>query len=117
MRELYWVGSSDEDVRAFPPEVRRVVGFALWLAQTGDKHPNAKPLRGFGGAGVLEIVEDRDGDTYRTVYTLTLPDAVYVLHAFQKKSKHGIATPKRELDLIRAAQVGAGGARRGPASG
>jgi len=82
MREVVWLGSSDEDVRDFPPEIRRTVGFGLWLAQTGRKHPKATPLKGFGGAGVLEIAADHDGDTYRAVYTLTLPDAVYVLHAF-----------------------------------
>jgi phage-related protein len=73
----------------------------LYLAQTGEKHPDAKPLRGFGGAGVLEVVEDFDGDTYRAVYTVRFADAVYVLHVFQKKSKHGIATPRRDLELIR----------------
>lgn len=77
------------------------MGFALFRAQDGDKHPDAKPLQGFGGAGVLEVIADFSGDTYRTVYTLSLPDAVYVLHSFQKKSKHGVATPKREMELIR----------------
>lgn len=100
-REVVWMGSTKDDLGAFPPDVVDVMGYALWLAQTGGKHPNATPLKGFGGAGVLEVVEDDDGNTYRVVYTLTLPDAVYVLHAFQKKSKQGIATPQRELDLIR----------------
>jgi len=76
------------------------VGGALWDAQLGLKAPFAKPLKGFGGAGVLEIVDDFDGDTYRAVYTVRFAGVVYVLHAFQKKSKHGIATPRAELDLI-----------------
>jgi phage-related protein len=101
MRDLMWIGSSQDDVRAFPDEARRAVGFALRFAQAGDKHPAAKPLKGFGGAGVLEIVVDDDGDTYRAVYTVALPDAIYVLHAFQKKSSSGISTPERHIDLIR----------------
>ncbi len=100
-RIVVWVGSSKQDLKAFPDDVRDEMGHALWLAQTGGKHEGAKPLRGFGGAGVLEVVEDHDGDTYRTVYTLTLPGAVYVLHAFQKKSKRGDETPKPDMDLIR----------------
>jgi phage-related protein len=101
MRRVTWVGSSLDDLRSFPRDVQDTVGYALYLAQMGGKHPSAKPLRGFGGAGVLEVTEDYAGDTFRAVYTLTLPEAVYVLHAFQKQAKHGIATPKRELDLIR----------------
>jgi phage-related protein len=97
-----WVGSSLEDLKAFPREVRRVMGFAIRAAEEGGKHPDAKPMKGFKGASVLEIVEDHDGDTYRAVYTVRFSDAVYVLHAFQKKSKKGIATPKHHLDLIRA---------------
>lgn len=77
------------------------MGFALWAAQTGGKHPDSKPLQGFGGAGVLEVVDSYAGDAYRVVYTLTLPGAVYVLHALQKKSKRGVATPKREMELMR----------------
>ncbi|HYZ26775.1 MAG TPA: type II toxin-antitoxin system RelE/ParE family toxin [Geminicoccaceae bacterium] len=100
-KPVRWVGSSKEDLRDFPEEVRRRVGGALWDAQLGLKAPYAKPLRGFGGAGVLEIVDDFDGDTYRAVYTVRFVGAVYVLHAFQKKSRRGIATPKAELDLIR----------------
>src|SRR5262249_12957655 len=90
------------DLRTFPDEVKRTIGFALYVAQMGDKHPDAKPLRGFGGAGVLEVVDDFAGDTYRAVYTVRLRSAVYVLHAFQKKAKRGIATPKQEMELIRA---------------
>jgi phage-related protein len=99
-RPLAWVGTSRDDLREFPEEVRRAMGVGLRFAQRGEKHPNAKPLHGFGGAGVLEIVEDDDGETYRAVYTVTLPDAVYVLHAFQKKSTRGIKTPQRELETI-----------------
>jgi phage-related protein len=98
---LYWVGSSLRDLRGFPRLVRRVMGQALDDAQHGEKHPGARPLKGFGGAGVLEVIEDDDGDTYRTVYTVKLASAVYVLHAFQKKSKRGRATPKKEIDLIK----------------
>ena len=100
-KPLFWVGSAKESLLAFPDEVRREVGYALYLAQTGRKHVTAKPLRGFGGAGVLEIIEDHDGSTYRTVYTVKLADAVYVLHAFQKKSRRGIETPKQEMDIVR----------------
>jgi len=99
-KPVHWVGSSKEDLRKFPYEVRWRVGGALWDAQLSRKAPYAKPLRGFGGASVLEIVDDFDGDTFRAVYTVRFAGAVYVLHAFQKKSKHGIATPKAELDLI-----------------
>ena len=77
------------------------MGYALYLAQIGDKHPSAKPLKGYVGAGVLEIVDNYDGDTYRTVYKVKLAGVVYVLHAFQKKSKKGIATPKKDIDLIK----------------
>jgi phage-related protein len=100
MRSLFWMGSSQENVKAFPEEVRRQIGFALYLAQSGEKHRDAKPLKGFGGASVLEIVEDFETDTFRAVYTVRLRSGVYVLHAFQKKSKHGIKTSKRDLDLI-----------------
>ena len=84
-----------------PDPVQQTFGFALYQAQIGLLHPNAKPLKGFGSAGVLEVVEDLRGDTYRSVYTVRFANAVYVLHCFQKKSKHGIETPKPELDLIR----------------
>ena len=101
IKSLVWVGSSRTDLKAFPAEVKDVLGYALYQAQIGQKAISAKPLRGFGGAGVLEIVEDHQGDTYRAVYTVTISQFVYVLHAFQKKSKKGIATPKSDLDLIR----------------
>ncbi len=99
-KPVRWVGSSKEDLRAFPEEVRRRTGAALWEAQLGLKAPYAKPLKGFTGASVLEVVDDFDGDTYRAVYTVRFAGAVYVLHAFQKKSRRGRATPKAELDLI-----------------
>ena len=100
-KPLFWVGSAREDLREFPEDVMDAFGYALYLAQTGRKDPHAKPLKGFGGAGVLEVVEDHAGDTYRTVYTVRFADAIYALHAFQKKSKRGISTPKKELDLVR----------------
>lgn len=99
-KPVRWVGSSKADLREFPEEVRRRVGGALWDAQVGRKAPYARPLKGFGGASVLEIVDDFDGDTYRVAYTVRFARAVYVLHAFQKKSRRGVATPKVELDLI-----------------
>jgi phage-related protein len=100
-KPVRWVGSSREDLRGFPEEVRNRVGGALWEAQLGRKAPYAKPLKGFGGAGVLEVVDDFDGDTYRAVYTVRFVGLVYVLHAFQKKSKRGVATPRQEIALIR----------------
>ena len=100
IKTLIWVGSSRRDLKAFPGEVKDGMGYALYQAQMGQKAQTAKPLRGFGGAGVLEVVEDHQGDTYRAVYTVNFSNLVYVLHAFQKKSKKGIATPKSDLDLI-----------------
>jgi phage-related protein len=100
-KPLIWVGTSKEDLKTFPEEVRHVMGYALYLAQVGGKHPDAKPLRGFGGAGVLEIVDDFDGDTYRAVYTVKLRGVVYALHAFQKKSRKGIKTAPQDLELVR----------------
>ena len=96
-----WIASSLRDLRGFPPDVRDAFGFALYLAQVGDKHIAAKPLKGFGGAGVLEVVEDHDGDTYRAVYTVRFASAVYVLHAFQKKSRSGARTSRMDIDLVR----------------
>lgn len=101
MKPLYWVGSSKKDLQSLPEEVQDVFGYALHLAQAGGKHSQTKPLRGFGGAGVLEVVEDFLTDTYRAVYTVKFGDVVYVLHAFQKKSSAGIATPKPDIDKIR----------------
>jgi phage-related protein len=102
LKPVEWVGSSLDDLKEFPEEVQQVMGYALYLAQSSEKHDSAKPLKGFKGAGVLEIVEDFDSDTYRAVYTVKLVDVVYVLHAFQKKSKHGISTPKKDIELIEA---------------
>jgi phage-related protein len=99
-RPVRWIGSSKAELSAFPEDVKRRVGGALWDAQLGGKAPYAKPLKGFGGAGVLEVVDDFDGDTYRAVYTVRFAGIVYVLHAFQKKSKRGSATPRAALDLI-----------------
>jgi phage-related protein len=100
-KHILWVGSSKKDLMAMPDEVRSAFGFALYLAQQGKKHHNAKPLKGFSGAGVLEVVEDCLGDTFRAVYTVKIAEVIYVLHCFQKKSKRGIETPKQEIDLIR----------------
>ncbi|WP_298370741.1 type II toxin-antitoxin system RelE/ParE family toxin [Azospirillum sp.] len=95
------MSSAKEDLLEFPDGVRKTVGFALHLAQLGLKHDHVKPLSGFGGASVLEVVENHRGDTYRAVYTVRFEDAVFVLHAFQKKSKRGIATPAHDIELIR----------------
>jgi phage-related protein len=101
LEPLTWVGSSQRDFRAFPDPVKDDMGYALYLAQIGKKHESAKPMRGFGGAGVLELVEDHAGGTYRAVYTVRFAAAVYVLHAFQKKSRKGRETPKSDMDLVR----------------
>lgn len=101
-RPVVWVGSSRKDLRRFPRAVRREIGQALYAAQQGETDPAAKPLKGFGGASVVEIIANRAGDTWRAVYTIRFAEAIYVLHAFQKKSQRGIATPRRELELIRA---------------
>ena len=100
-KPLVWVGSSLRDLRDFPDDVKDEMGFALYEAQCGLKPTAAKPLRGFGGAGVLEIVSDYQSDTFRAVYTVRLGERVYVLHAFQKKSKKGIATPKADAEMIK----------------
>lgn len=102
LQPVYWVGSAKEDLKAFPRPVVREIGRALTFAQLGGKHPAAKPLKGFTGASVLEIVENFDGDTYRAVYTVKFSRAVYVLRAFQKKAKRGISTPRKEMELIKA---------------
>ena len=99
-KPLIWIGDSREMVRSFPDTVRSEVGVALYQAQLGGKHVSAKPLRDIG-SGILEVVSDRRGDTFRAVYTVRLAGRVYVLHAFQKKSKMGIATPKPEIELVR----------------
>ena len=100
LKPVVWMGSSRKDLGAFPDPVKDRVGYALFVAQQGGKHADAKPLRGFGGAGVIEVVSDHRGDTFRAVYTVRLADVVYVLHAFQKKSKSGRETPRPDLELI-----------------
>lgn len=100
LRPLAWVGSSKEDLKAFPGAVQDHLGFALYQAQAGLKHRDAKPLKGLG-PGILEVVSRHERDTYRAIYTVRFSAAVYVLHAFQKKAKKGIATPKHEIDLIK----------------
>lgn len=106
-KPVEWVGSSKADLRAFPDTVRRVVGFALYQAQVGLKHPDARPLKGLGGR-VLEVISKHDGNSFRAVYSVRFGDAVYVIHAFQKKAKRGVATPKHEIDLIRQRLKAAG---------
>ena len=101
-RELTWIGSSQDDLKSFPREVQRELGFGLLLAQEGSKSPHAVPMAGFGSAGVLELHASFRTDTYRAVYTIRYTEVVYVLHCFQKKSKRGIKTPQADLDLIRA---------------
>ena len=100
-RTLVWMGSSRRDLRAFPRQVRRDIGQALYAAQLGEIDPSAKPLKGFSGGSVIEIIADYSGNTWRAVYTVRFAEAVYVLHAFQKKSKKGVATSWRDMDLIR----------------
>jgi phage-related protein len=102
MKPAEFVASSLDDISAMPDQVKRVFGFAIRMAQRGEKHPDAKPLKGFGGAGVLEVVEDYDGDTYRAIYTVKFAGMVYVLDVFQKKSKQGNKTAKHDIDRIKA---------------
>lgn len=102
MKDTYFLGSSQSEIRSFPKEVRQEIGFAIETAQLGGKAINVVPLVGFKGAGVLEIFSDFDGDTFRAVYTVRFPETVYVLHAFKKKSKSGIATPRKEMELVRS---------------
>ena len=101
VRPLEWVGSALADLKRLPRSVQRRMGHNLYLVQIDVKPLNAKPLSGFGGASVLEIVEDHGGGTYRAVYTVRFREAVFVLHVFQKKSKRGITTPKADVDLIK----------------
>ena len=106
MRSLFWVASSKRDYKVFPAAVQDGFGFELFLVQAGQHPPSAKPLKGLG-SGVLELVENFDGDTYRAVYAVRFREAVYVLHAFKKKSKRGAQTPKPEIDLIRRRLIAA----------
>ena len=100
-KPLNWIGSAYRDFCVFPDEVKSEMGYGLFLAQIGGRHRKAKTLSGFGGAGVIEIIDDHRGDTFRTVYTVRFASAVYVLHAFQKKSKSGIATPHSDIELVK----------------
>ena len=98
---MVWIGASRKDLRAFPEPVQDHMGYALYIAQRGGKHRDTKTLSGFGGAGVVEVGKDLRGDTFRAIYTLRFAGAVYVLHAFQKKSKTGRETPRRDIELIK----------------
>ena len=100
-KPVEWVGSSRKDIQSLPPRICKQFGLALFQAQLGSRSPKAKPLSGFGGASVLEIVENFDGDTYRAIYTVRFQEVIYVLHVFQKKSRHGIQTPQKDMDLVR----------------
>lgn len=100
LKPVHWVGSSRRDLKTFPRDVQRDIGQALYAAQRGEEYPSVKALKGFGGRSVLEIVAGTETGTYRTVYTVRFQEAIYVLHAFQKKSKKGIATPQTEIELI-----------------
>jgi phage-related protein len=102
LKPLKFVGSSKKDLSAFPDEVRQEIGHALFVAQQGGRAPNVKTLQGFGGGGVVELVEDFDGEAYRCVYTTKVKDVIVVLHAFQKKSKRGGETPKHDIELVQS---------------
>jgi len=102
LKPVHWLGDSLKELRRLPSPVKQEIGFALHRAQEGKKHSSVKPLKGFSGASVLEVIADHAGDTYRAVYTVQFPGAIYVLHVFQKKAKTGISTPKQEIDLIKA---------------
>ena len=99
-KTVHFVGTSRKDLRALPKGAKAIFGYAIELAEYGMKHPDAKPLKGFGGAGVIEVVEDLDGDAYRAVYTVKFGKMVYILHAFKKKSKVGFKTPPRDMEMI-----------------
>lgn len=100
-KPLVWLGSTRKDLIALPPQVVDTFGYGLFLAQIGQRHENSKILRGFGDAGVLELIESRAGNTYRAVYTVRFAEAIFVLHVFQKKSKRDQTTPKQDMDLIK----------------
>ena len=100
LKPLVWIGTSKKDFTAFPDIVKSEAGYALFVAQCGGKHEKAKVLSGFGSAGIVEIVNDHRGDTFRTIYTVRFASAIYVLHAFQKKSKKGIATVQSDLRTV-----------------
>lgn len=100
IKPIIWIGSSRKELRSMPIAVRREFGLSLFAVHEGELPPSTKPLKGFGGADVLELIEDERGSTYRAIYTVRFAHVIYVLHVFQKKSKHGITTPKHEIDLI-----------------
>jgi phage-related protein len=100
-KPVVWIGSSRRDLKTFPKQVRSDIGQALYTAQMGETDPAAKPLKGFGGARVMEIIDRYETNTYRAVYTVQFSNLIYVLHAFQKKSKSGIATPQKDIELVR----------------
>lgn len=100
MKKLLWVGSAKKDLKAMPVNVQQTFGYALHQAQIGKKHLDTKPLKGFGSAAILEVVESSKGGTFRAIYTVKFNSAVYVLHCFQKKSTSGIATPKPDMNII-----------------
>lgn len=102
IKPVEWLGSTLEDLRILPEPVQDDFGYALYLAQTGDKHVHAKPLKGYRGAGVLEVVRQHDSQAYRAIYTVRFEEAIYILHVFQKKSKSGIATPMAEMRVVEA---------------
>lgn len=101
VKEVIWIGSTKKDIIEFPDEVKDEMGYGLHLAQNGSKHPNAKPFKLEGESGVFEIVSDFNTDTYRAVYAIKIDERLYILHAFKKKSKSGIKTPKSDVDLIK----------------
>ena len=100
MKELYWIGSSKEDLIKLPNDVKNTFGYGLYLAQLGEKYYNSKVLKGFGSADIVELIDKDTSGTYRAIYTTKIKNAIYVLHVFQKKSKQGIATPKKDIDLV-----------------
>lgn len=101
MKRLFWIGSSRQDLKEFPSEVQDEIGHGLYLAQMGDRHVHAKTLSGLGNAKIIELRENDRSGTYRLVYTVEISEIIFVLHAFQKKSKSGIATSKQDIDLIK----------------
>ena len=101
-KQLIWIGSSKKDLENLPDEVINTMGYGLYLAQKGEQHENAKVLKGFGSAGVIEIRDSDEGGTYCLIYTITMPEVIFVLHLFQKKSKQGVATPQKDIDLIKS---------------
>ena len=101
IKELIWVGQSKKALMDLPEEVRQAMGYGLYIAQNGDMPDNAKVLKGFGGAGVIEIIDSDKAGTYRAVYTIKMADVLFILHVFQKKSKQGIKTPQQDIELVR----------------